>query len=191
MKNLFHIVLILLISNTLLATPFNNGDNPTPSKKSITIKRGTIITLQLMDDVNSLDVETDNTIEMMVLVGVEKDGQTLIQTGTYAEGRISRARRAGVFGRGAYIELEGTSIRTADGQRIPISSVKTAKRGKGRKVLAVGASIALPAIGITMGTPILLPFAAIGLVMKGKEVEVNKGTLLRAKLKYDVVVTIQ
>ncbi len=190
MKNLAYILIFICFHTALFATTLNNGDNPTPGKKTMTIKRGTPITLQLMDDVNSLDMVADNTVEMMVLIGVERNGETLIETGTYAEGRITRVRRAGVFGRGAFLQLEGTSIRTSDGQVIPISSVKTTKIGNGRKVLAVGASVALPAIGVVMGTPLLLPFAAIGLVMKGKEVEINKGTLVRAKLKYDIEVTL-
>ena len=127
---------------------------------------------------------------MRYLIGVEKNGETLIETGTYAEGRITRARRAGVFGRGALLELEGTSIRTTDGQLIPVNSVKTTKRGKERKVFAVGASVAIPAIGLTMGTPILLPFIAVGLLLKGKEIEITKGTLVRAKLKYDMQIQI-
>ena len=67
MKNLAYIFFLICFHTSLFATTLNNGDNPTPEKKTMTIKRGTSITLQLMDDVNSLDMVADNTVEMMVL----------------------------------------------------------------------------------------------------------------------------
>lgn len=191
MKFFPHICLCLC----LFSIPFSNfayNGNPTPTPENpprkIKLKRGTKITLQLNTTVNSNEVSTNTVIEMMVVLDVKAKGenQSIILAGTYAEGIVTSARRAGIFGKGAKIELEGINIRAIDGQRIPIKSLKVSRRGKNRKRFAYGASILIPTVGIIMGTPILLPFAIIGVFVKGRNVEISVGTLVTAKILEDV-----
>ena len=163
----------------------NNSENST---QKITLKKGTKITLQLNNDISSRDMEEGNVVEMMVMMDVMVNGKKVIASGTFAEGIVTTVRRSGNFGRSGYIELEGVNVRSIDGQRITIKSVKVRKRGRNRKGLAVGASILIPTVGILMGAPILIPFVAVGLVVRGRDVEILSGTLVSAKIMEDVKV---
>lgn len=189
--NIIFAIFVLIFNQSIFAASVNtdfNGDNPPKKERKITIKRGTKITLQLNDNVSSQENELGNVVEMMVMMDVKVNGKTVVASGTFAEGLVTDARRAGIFGKGGRIELEGINIRSIDGQRIPIKSVKVKKQGKNRKGMAWGMSILIPAAGILMGTPMLAPFAIVGLFVKGREIDIEAGTLVTAKILEDVIV---
>ncbi|MEM6967342.1 MAG: hypothetical protein AAF573_21440 [Bacteroidota bacterium] len=163
----------------------------TDPPQMLKIKRGTKITLQLNTEVNSRTAAIDNVIEMMVLLDVKVKGKTVVSSGTYAEGIVTRAKRAGIFGKGAKLELEGINVLTIDGQRIPIKSVKVSRKGRNRKGLALGTSLVIPTVGIIMGTPLLIPFAVVGIFVKGRNVEIPVGTLVTAKIMEDITVQLE
>lgn len=192
MKNtLSTLVIIALLSITNLfvanAATNPNSTDPTNNEEIVNVKRGTKITLQLMSDVSSRDLEKGRVVEMMVMMDVIVDGQKVVAAGTYAEGIVKDVRRAGVFGKGGYLEVEGINIRTVDGQRVGIKSMKVSKRGKSRKGLAIAAGVLIPVVGIIVN-PYLIPFAVIGLVVKGRNAEISSGTLMTAKILEDIEV---
>lgn len=192
MKSFPHILSLFIFLSILLPDSQAVVDqkqfySTTPSRK-IKLKRGTKITLQLNTTVNSKNISTNSVVEMMVVLDVKEKGesQPIILSGTYAEGLVTSAHRAGIFGRGAKIEVEGINVRAIDGQRIPIKSIKVIRNGKNRKRLAYGASILAPAVGVIVGSPWLIPLAAIGIIIRGKEVEIPMGTLVTAKTLMDM-----
>ena len=184
----YHLIITSIIFISISLSAIANPTPGTGGKRKLTLKKGTKITLQVNDNIGSSNVEQGNVVEMMVVLDVVVNGQVVVKGGTYAEGNVKSVKRAGIFGNGAKMRVEGNNIRTIDGQRIPIKSMKLVRSGSDRKALAWGTSIALPVVGVVMGTPILIPCAVIGLLIKGRDAEIHAGTLVTAKIMEDVVI---
>ena len=76
------LTLILLLLNLILI-----GQNQTPSN-TILIKRGSMLTLKMMETINSSEVEAGYPIRMEVLTNVVVGGKVVIESGTFAEGVV-------------------------------------------------------------------------------------------------------
>jgi len=185
---IFVITLFAFQQNGFATDPIK--ENATPKTHILKLKKGTKVTLMVNDLISSREAESNNVIELTVLKDVKVNGKVVVFEGTFAEGVITDVRRAGIFGRGAKLEFEGINILAADGQRIPIKSLKVKKRGKNRKGMALGASIIIPVAGVLMGTPLLIPFGIIGIFVKGRDVEIQPGTLVTAKIMEDTEITL-
>jgi hypothetical protein len=183
------IIHILLVSIFICGSILGN-ENPNPTYKKIKIKRGTIVTLELAEVLDSYIVEEGQTVKMELYLDVKVDSHKVANTGVSAFGRISSVRSAGIFGKSAVIELEAGYLQTIDGQVIPLKGSKVRKRGKSRQGLAWGVSVIVPAIGLAAGSPAFLIFAASGFFIKGKDIEIPSGTIMTAKVASDIEIYV-
>jgi hypothetical protein len=153
-----------------------------------TLRKGTTITLRLVEAVNSKEMDQGNLVNLEVYGDVMVDGMVLIATGTYAEGEIVKKRKPGVFGRGAVIHVNAGNLRTVDGQRIGLRSKGVKKTGANRAFFACSASTIIPLVGLALTNPWFVPFVATGLLVKGKDAEMPKGTVFTAFISEDVLI---
>lgn len=168
-------------TDSIIELADNNSDDT-----YFTLRKGTTITLRLVEPIKSSAVEKGNLVGLEVYGDVVVDGKVLIATGTYAEGEISKKRKPGVFGRGAVLEVNASNLRTVDGQRISLKSKGLRKIGGNRTFFAYTISTLVPAVGIAVFSPWFSPFVVSGLLVKGKEAEIPKGTFFTAYIGQDV-----
>ncbi len=112
--NLFAFVM-LTVANTTFAT------NPTLDDALITLPAGTVVSLQLNEEVNSDDFFVGNTIDFMVRSNVTVNGQVLIAAGTFAEGTITSVKNS-CKGQCPEITISVENVQAVDGQRVNLNS---------------------------------------------------------------------
>ncbi len=186
MKNC--IPFLLIIIQSLFVPCF--GNSPEPPVKKIKLKRGTVVTLKLAEEIDSYNAEQGEIVKMELFIDVVVEDESVAKTGVNAFGKIAHARKAGMFGRGAVVELEAGYLQTIDGQMIPLKGAKLKKSGKSRKGLAISLSVLVPAIGLAASSPPMIIFAATGFIIKGKDVEIPSGTIMTAKIASDIEISI-
>ncbi len=179
--------------------------HPVHSTEKVVLKRGTPVTLRLLQDVNSALVEENNLIELEVALDVVVNTQAVIATGAYAEGFVTEAKKRRMLGRGASLEIRASSAQAVDGQRVILIGQPLLKKA-GRKqrqfalsllwigltlifiggigAIATGASSWMIILGIGV-----FPFLG-GLFNSGREVDIPMGTRLSATVAEEVVIDV-
>lgn len=153
-----------------------------PGDSGVLLVRGTQVKLRFMNTLSSRDLSEGSVVNLQavqnVVAGNEK---VVILENALATARVKRVTKRGVFGKGALIELEPLSVTTVDGRQMPLESdTRWLFRGDQRQGLAWGLSMGGPVIGLILLTPWLLPLAAVGLLIKGKDVKIAPTTQLIA-----------
>ena len=162
----------------------------------ILLRKGTPITLELMEDLSSNEADKGSTVEMSVYIPVKSGDATLIKTGVYAEGEIRDARRAGIFGRPGRISVVALTVTAIDGQRISLDSAVEEKSGKDRYGLAWGGSLGIPVVGLilSLSNPLTAligaPALGFGFFIKGKDARIPARTKIPALVRRDVLIEI-
>ena len=159
------------------------------TEQGVRLEQGTPITLKVFKEIRSDEVVPGDLVELEVHTEVNVDGKNvLMATGYYAEGRITRVRKAGSFGRSGFIEIEAISAKAVDGQRVPLEGKLLYRIGKNRKGMAFGMSIGIPVVGVILGGPALVAFATVGIFVKGGEAVLSPDTLIPARIAEDVII---
>lgn len=199
------LTIILLINLTAFATPLS----PVATEK-VVLKRGTPVTLRLLQDVNSVNIEENNLIELEVALDVVVNTQAVIATGAYAEGFVAEVKKKRLLGRGASLEIRASSAQAVDGQRVILIGqplVKKADRKKRRFALsllwiglglvfgggigAIAAAIGSNSIGGWMVVLFIGLFPLLGgILSSGREAELPLGTRLSATVAEEIVIDV-
>ena len=140
---------------------------------SVVLREGTPIRLTLLHTLNSKTVVIDDPLNFAVAEDVVVDGNVVIKAGASATGRVSRAKPARTFGRGAELRLHLDHVR-AGAVRVPLRS-SLARQGKDK----TGETVAL-----------VMVFGLSGFVKHGSEVEVKEGSKFDAFVDEDTVVAM-
>jgi hypothetical protein len=114
---------------TILATAFNQKSfavsNPTNTNISsyaatkITLRAGTTVSFKLNEEVNSEDFYVNNALRFKVAVNVTVNGKVVIATNAYAEGTITKVKKA-ANGEVAELQIVLESVQAVDGTRIDL-----------------------------------------------------------------------
>jgi len=131
----------------------------------ITVPEGTKVRLRLEQTVSSATAETGETLEFVVTQGVEIGGTVVIADGARATGTINKALERRTFGRSGRFDFSIDRVMAIDRKWIPLRYTLTKEKGVGR------------AITTTIVTATTGPF---GLLLKGKDISVLKGTTFEA-----------
>lgn len=118
--NLFVAVFTLLTAN-VFATP-------APTDAFITLRAGTVISLQLNEEISAEEVEVGNTLDFFVRSNVTVNGKVVVAAGSIAEGMVTKVKKA-CNGECAQITITVDNVQAVDGQRIYL-------RGRPHKVKA-------------------------------------------------------
>lgn len=132
----------------------------------------TQITLELMENLSTRTAQPGQMVRLMVYKDVKVGGMALIRDRTEAEGRITRVRRPGPFGRPGMLMVQVLSLTTVDGQTVYFSD------GAFGYLYAEGHS----RFGIA------LPLTFLGVLVKGSHAELNSGEMMVAKTRHAVTV---
>lgn len=128
-----------------------------------------LVRIRLLDTIDSKNWKEGDQFPYEVSQDVVVDGRLAIPAGTKGVGVVTRARRAGSFGKEGKIELSFGSIQVAGGRTVELVLSEKARQGNDKEHLAAGASLA----GLAVAGPIGL---IGGLFVKGKNVSVPAGS---------------
>ena len=139
--------------------------NSADSTNVVTIKSGTIITLQPVQELNAMYVMSGQTVDFKVAYDVKVDKKVVIPAGSIAKGVILKTNKPKIFGKAASIEIQIKEVTTYDDQVISLSGDPIHKEGTSRVALSwilfgVSMIILWPLIFIpffTKGDNIIIP----------------------------------
>jgi len=97
--------------------------------KTVTLRAGTPILLELGQRLPSDQMTVGRTIEFRVRTDVRIDGRVAIRTGALAMGRIKRMQES-TYNDPASLTIEVTSVQAVDGQQIPLNGAEQTLRGQ-------------------------------------------------------------
>ncbi|KMO85541.1 hypothetical protein AB840_13020 [Megasphaera cerevisiae DSM 20462] len=144
--------------------------------QAVTIPAGTIVTMKILEDLNSKTAQEGETVRFAVAEDVLVGDVVAIPRGMEAEGTITNARKSGRFGRDGKIEITYHTVRAADGTPVALIVGEKTKEEYKRTAGAVGASAA--------GAIILGPVGLVGgLFVHGNDVQIPTGTVMYAETK--------
>lgn len=129
----------------------------------------TMVRIRLLDSIDSKNWKEGDQFPYEVASDVVVDGRVAIPAGTKGTGVVSRARRAGSFGKEGKIELSFGSLPVEGGRTVELVLSDKARQGNEKEDLAAGASLA----GLAVAGPIGL---VGGLFVKGKNVSIPAGS---------------
>ena len=144
----------------------------------VTIPAGTVVEMTNEDPINSKDLTEGDRLRFSVAEDIKVGDVIAIPRGMEAEGTVSKARKAGRFGRDGKIEIEYDSVHASDGSPVQLVVGEKTKEQYKRTAGAVGASAA--------GAIILGPVGLVGgLFVKGNNVDIPAGSTMYAETKHD------
>ena len=171
-----HLVLTLLLVVSPVHVSFASQ-----SSGALVLLDGTPIRLRITRNLSSKEEQRGDTVDFEVLEEVRVRGVIVIEKGGVALGTITEAQPARRLGRGGKLDLVLDSVRLASGQRAALRAVKE-KQGDGR---VAGMTVGLVAAGL-----LFFPAAPFFLFMKGKDIEIPKGTELVGYVNGDMTIDL-
>ena len=155
------------------------------STGEVVIPEGTTIELELKEEVSSETAKPGQSVRLVVSRSLIIDGALVIPAGSPAEMVITDASPAGHAFKRAKLEVELKRVKAFDGSMlsiVPEADVVDDGDQETTTHLAVGASI--------LGLALLPPLgAAAGFLIKGNQIALEEGLVIRAALKADSPVT--
>jgi hypothetical protein len=149
------------VSDTVIAAIIVRSGRPpgaTTLAGGIQLQDGTVVRLALAETVTSATAKANDPVQFEVAEDVQVNGMTAIPKGAKAKGHVTLAEKAGRFGKGGRLDFTLDYITLSDGTNIRIKSSSGEHGGR--------QSMAALMVGLS------------GAFMKGKNVEVVKGTVL-------------
>lgn len=106
-----------LFSIFAFATIFMSAAPAPESMTIVTLRGGTVITAEVIDEVVSSDLEVGNIIRMEVRGNVTVNGKVVIADGAMAEGKVLRLQKDCAYGKPS-IQITLETVQAVDGQRV-------------------------------------------------------------------------
>ena len=141
--------------------------NSVDSTNVVTIKSGTPITLQPVQDLNAEHLMNGQSVDFRVTNDVKVNKKIVIPAGSIAKGVVLKADKPKMFGKAAVIEIQIKNVTTVDNQTLSLTGAPIHKEGANR----VAWSWIL--FGISM--IILWPLIFIPFFMKGDNIIIPTG----------------
>lgn len=146
------------------------------TSETVSVPAGTIVTMKNMDPIQSKTLTEGDTVRFIVAEDVQVGDVVAIPRGMETDATVSKARKAGRFGRDGKVEISYHTVRAADGTPVALTVGEKTKEQYKRTAGAVGASAA--------GAIILGPVGLVGgLFVKGNDVDIPAGTVMYAETK--------
>jgi hypothetical protein len=137
--------------------------------QTTTIPDGTKLRVRLDQTISSSTAEQGQTVELSVTDPVKIGDQIAIPEGARVTGTITEAQEKRHMGRAGKLDFSIDRVRAADGQWIPLRYSLNKKSGESHAtrtgIITAGAAV------------VFWPAAPVFLLMKGKDVNINKGVI--------------
>ena len=131
----------------------------------------TLVRVRLLDTLSSRTLHEGDHFDYEVARDARTGDFVWIPAGTRGVGTVTRARRAGAFGRGGKLNFAFGPIRSTTGETVVLGVSARSQEENERQHLATGASIA--------GLAALGPVGLVGgLFVKGREITISSGSEL-------------
>ena len=146
------------------------------AQQKVTIKAGTMISLQADKTVKAADVSEGETVNFRTTADVNVDGIKVIERGTIVKGRVVEARKSTVLGTKGRLVINITHLNLADGTPLYFTDSYVRVYGKNKTPLSViVACFVWPGIFIC-GTKAVMPegYEATATVASNTEITINK-----------------
>ncbi len=138
---------------------------------SLTIPAGTLVRLNLEEDLSSKTSKTGEMVKFTVAESVKIGSRTIIRLGATARAQLQKVRKPGRFGRIGSLKLKYLSVTSTRGKEIPVTLGEKAVKTNESLGLAAGASIG--------GYMLLGPIGLIGgTFVRGHHIDIPAGTQL-------------
>lgn len=149
---------------------------------TIKLPKYTVVTLELLRPLHSSGARAGDIVTLAVVKDVVVGGAVLIRQGALAEAVVRRVQRRGVFGRPGRLELDITHVYTVDRQRVVLAPEHRVFEGDSRLAIGTAGAGAIAIGALTLGFPVLLPLAAFGILIRGKDVELPVKSIFHASV---------
>jgi hypothetical protein len=134
---------------------------------NLVVPDGTKIRVRLDQQISSATADEGQTVELTVAEAVKVDDVAVIPEGSRVTGTITEATAKRRMGRAGKLDFSIDRVRSVDGEWIPLRYTLNKKAGESH---AVRSGV------ITAGVAVVFwPAAPVFLLMKGKDVTINKG----------------
>lgn len=148
----------------------------------VTIPDGTKLRVRLDQSISSATAEEGQSVELSVTEAVKVNGQVVIADGARVTGTVTEAQEKRHMGRAGKLDFSIDRVRTVDGEWVPLRYTVTKKNGESH---AVRTGV------ITAGAAVLFwPAAPAFLLMKGKDITLNKGMVFDTFTDQDHVLKV-
>src|SRR3954451_11939136 len=138
----------------------------------VTVPDGTKIRVRLDQTLSSGTADQGQVVELSVTEPIKVDGQVVIPEGSRVAGTVTTAQEKRHMGRAGKLDFSIDRVRAADGEWIPLRYTINKKSG-GSHAVSTGV--------LTAGAAVLFwPAAPAFLLIKGKDVTINKGVVFDA-----------
>ena len=147
----------------------------------VTIPDGTKIRVRLEQAISSGTADEGQAVDLSVTEAVKVGDETVIPEGARVTGTITLAQEKRHMGRAGKLDFSIERVRAADGEWVPLRYTVTKKSG-GSHAVSTGV--------LTAGAAVLFwPAAPAFLLIKGKDVTVNKGAVFETFTDRDHVMS--
>jgi TonB family protein len=163
-------ILTIVLLLTLAAGPLPSAI-ASQAQGSAVLQDGTPVRLRINRNLSSKFDKVGATVDFEVLDEIRVRGLVVIEKGGFALGTITEAKPARRLGRGGKLDLVLDKVRLVSGQT---AALRAAKETDG------GGRVASMTAGLVATGILFFPAAPLLLFMKGKDIEIPKGTELTA-----------
>jgi hypothetical protein len=146
----------------------------------VTIPDGTRIRVRLDQTLSSGTADQGQTVELSVTEAVKINGQLVIPEGSRVTGTVTEAHEKRHMGRAGKLDFSIDRVRSADGEWVPLRYTLNKKSG-GSHAVSTGVLTASAAV-------LFWPAAPAFLLIKGKDVTLNKGMVFETFTDQDHVI---
>jgi hypothetical protein len=148
----------------------------TQAQSPIILQEGTVVQVQLLETLDSRLAKVGDLVNLRVNEDVEVDGVVVIKRGTEATGRVTISQASKMAGKKGMLDFTIDYTKTVTGKNIRLNT--TTNGGDGKSYTT----------GVIAAAAIVNPLA---LLIKGKNVTVEKGKLFSAYVGQDYELTLK
>lgn len=147
----------------------------------VTIPDGTKIRVRLEQTISSATADQGQGVDLSVTEAVKVGDEVVIPEGARVTGTVTQAQEKRHMGRAGKLDFSIDRVRAADGEWVPLRYTVNKNHG-GSHAVSTGV--------LTAGAAVLFwPAAPAFLLIKGKDVTVNKGVVFETFTDRDHVIT--
>jgi hypothetical protein len=179
MRKTISLLLVLFLATGPFSTAVIDAqisETPQPAVVPFSLLDGTPVRLRLSNNLSSKDAKTGQNVDFEVLDDIKIGDVIVIPKQSSAIATITRAKPAGRLGRGGKLDVNIDYVRLVTGDKITLRAAKENKGDNRTGTMTTG----LVAAGI-----LFFPAAPLFLFVKGKNINIAKGTEVTAYVNGD------
>lgn len=142
----------------------------------VVVNAGTAVTLETASTISSETISPGQIIDFKVRYDVKVGDKVVIAAGSLAKGQVLRAQKAKGLGKEGLVEIQLKSVKSVDGQDIPLGTGNVFQEGESKETLSIVLGVLVCILFLTMkGKNAIVPagYEATSYVAVSTTVNVN------------------